>query len=317
MTDLFKLPSVASSQSYSPKNEPQKSISNSAAILPKDSQDSLELSSKLGEQVPTNSKTKKLFVGLGAIASTVVFGIVAVKQKKVPALEEAQKVFKDVFMRNDITLTETKQILENYKNISKIKDKEEYIRAIFKEAKKNYGFGDVEMPLNVLGKMRKSARVETMGGAHVSIDKGVDISLRSESPINAVHHELRHIKQHYLAANYSKNDYYEAVFENLYNNGLRDKNGISNSFKSFEDYYKNMSVVVDNCIMNVEKMYGSLTRSNVKPEQYEFAKKCIDNQRKYIDAHLDKPGYLNQFVEKDAYNAGDSIEKLLKKFIQT
>lgn len=320
MVNLLTLPIGGTvSQSYQPQNHllqnvpPYYNFNNSAF-----QKDSVKLSNKtFTSGLKKLSTTQKLLIGLGTLTSAAAMGIAAVRYRKTSALKDAQKVFQDVFMRNDITMAETKHMLQNYKNISKIKDKEEYIRAMFKEAKKNYGFEDADIPLNILEKMERSNGFETMGSAHTALEKGVDISLRSKATdfINTIHHELRHVKQHYISACYSKDEYFKTAFETIYKDGLLDKNSIMHSYKNFDEFYKDMQVVFDDCVIEAEKIYGSLNRANIKPEQYEFAKKCIENQKNYINGHVNPTGYFAQFIEKDAFKAGDSIERVLKKFI--
>ena len=68
-------------------------------------------------------------------------------------INKTQKIFKKVFIRDDISREETVQILNHYKNIGKIKDKEKYIKALFNETKTNYGFAkgslDIRLFLNI------------------------------------------------------------------------------------------------------------------------------------------------------------------------
>ena len=44
-------------------------------------------------------------------------------------------------MNKNISVGEAKVMADRYKDIEKITDKTEYIKAVFEEAKRNYGFG--------------------------------------------------------------------------------------------------------------------------------------------------------------------------------
>ena len=59
----------------------------------------------------------------------------------------------------------------------------------------------------------------------------------------------------------------------------------------------------------------TISVNNVPEKYYEFAQKCIENLKNHIKPEVDMNGYKKQFVEVDAYKAGDSIDKLLSGFI--
>ena len=107
------------------------------------------------------SKQTKTILTLGGIATAIIGTVLAVKgyrshqiTKSLEQIEqkflklqenmpEVQKTFKDVFLREDITEKEALEILNRYKEVEKIRitgTKEEYARALFDEAKRNYGF---------------------------------------------------------------------------------------------------------------------------------------------------------------------------------
>ena len=52
-------------------------------------------------------------------------------------------------MRNDITIEEAQKIANRYKELEKIKDKEEFVKATFEEVKKNFGYGDKPIKLEI------------------------------------------------------------------------------------------------------------------------------------------------------------------------
>ncbi len=118
---------------------------------------------------------------------------------------EVQKTFKDVFLRNDITEKETLEMLNRYKEIEKLGitgTKEEYPKALFNEANKNYGIKLVELIIENFEK-------KTVGGSANHLDNCIKINpnTKKETLVDVVHHELRHVKQSTLVYNYSPETY--------------------------------------------------------------------------------------------------------------
>lgn len=175
--------------------------------------DSVELSKK------TMSKQTKTLLTLGGIATAVIGTILAVKgyrshqiskgleqiEQKFLKLQEnmpeVQKTFKDVFLRGDITEKEALEMLNRYKEVEKIGitgTKEEYARALFDEAKRNYGFENINLRMHY-----DNLRAAHIGGGYApSFDFVSVCSTNSkERLMNIIHHEFRHVKQIFYAVN--------------------------------------------------------------------------------------------------------------------
>ena len=236
------------------------------------------------------SKETKWSIGLGTLVLALIGGVIGIRKYKASYIEKAQKTFQEVFMRDDITKEETIDILKRYIEIEKIKDKEEYAKAIFKEAKKNYGFEKFD---NVSMEFCDKLRGNSIGQALYDGEIRILSATEREQLINSIHHELRHQKQHYYSLNYD----IDITIENY----LIDAEPIFKEFINKE---------------SLEKMWNmKFDKSNVPEKYYEFAQKCIENLKNHIKPDVDINGYKKQFVEADAYKAGDSIDKLLRGFI--
>ena len=178
--------------------------------------DAVEISSKK----KALSNNAKIAIGLGLIG-TIVGGILIHKHfasnklksafksveeidKKFAELEqnlpEVQKKFKEVFLRNDLTEEQTKEILNDYKKVEKLglkSTKEEYVKALFEQAKKNYQIYNPSMKIEINStKMWESAFAGSpMNNEEILITKKGMQQSHSEI-FETIHHELRHAKQH-------------------------------------------------------------------------------------------------------------------------
>ena len=68
------------------------------------------------------SKKQKTWIKIGAVVATVAAVVVTAREI---FIKKAQNVFKEAFLRDDINRKETINILNRYREISKIKDKNE------------------------------------------------------------------------------------------------------------------------------------------------------------------------------------------------
>lgn len=241
--------------------------------------------------------------------------------KKFDALKEnlpmVRDKFQEVFMRDDIDIKETSKMLDRYRNIEKSKitgNKEDYIAALFKEAKKNFGFENVNIPLHINDEIEKNP--ECAGYTKDLMQFGIHIKLNPKkmSHMNIIHHELRHEKQNYLAINYNKEDYIKTSFKAVYERALTNKKDFMHNMiknKTFEEYFDEMKDIAKDDLFQIEKMYGKLDRANLREKDIPFAKKCLDAKHTRVDGKENYKEYKKNFLEKDAFRTGKIMDTLL------
>lgn len=258
----------------------------------------------------TISKQTKTLLALGGIATTVLGtvlafkgyrshqitkGIEKIEQKFIKLQEnlpEVQKTFKEVFLRDDITEKEALEMLNRYKEVEKISitgTKEEYARALFDEAKRNYGFenSNFEFCYRNLDSMHA-------GGATCPGFVNVDISSTNptERFMNIIHHEFRHLKQIFYAVNAEPNGYIQALKESM-------KGTIAEKYlPTIEDILKPFNMVKPD-------------KSKVPNKYKSFVEKVIQGvkERTYCGGEVGQE-YINNINEVDARFAGESMANL-------
>jgi hypothetical protein len=114
-----------------------------------------------------------------------------------------------------------------------------------------------------------------------------------------MHHEMRHIKQHYFELNYDPKTFlhFKEALKTAKENHLGEK--------AAEE-------VFDSCIEDIQSVFNlkSISRDNIPPKLREYAKKCLDGQQNYVPLDVNYDLYYNNFVEVDARFAGESMAKL-------
>lgn len=255
----------------------------------------------------SNKKQKNILIGAGVAlvaAAGLLFGHKLYKSNQIAnALEkieqkfvtlqdnmpEVQKTFKEVFLRGDISEKEAREMLDRYKEIEKLGvtgTKEEYARAIFDEAKRNYGFADSKLTISYedLSSIGQAGNFAP-GFNEVLISSGEPL----ERLMNIIHHEFRHAKQTYYAVNAEPDRYVQAI-----NQGRKSKQRCS-----VEEILKPF---------NMTKPDKTLV-----PEEYKsFVEDVIQatTEQNYNGAEFVGEAYRNNGNEVDARFAGESIAKL-------
>ena len=262
----------------------------------------------------SNKKQKNILIGAGVAlvaAAGLLFGHKLYKSNQIAnALEkieqkfvtlqdnmpEVQKTFKEVFLRGDISEKEAREMLNRYKEIEKLGvtgTKEEYIQAIFEEAKRNFGFKDSKFRLSLeKGKVSKNGKKTAGGAAQLCTRIMVDPSSQIEQIQGIIHHEMRHMKQNYYAVNF-------------------DPQGYKYALRSDSDV-KLSEEVRDDCMLDIKNMFNlkAFSRNNIPAEQINYAEKCLEGSKSYVDGHKNFAAYYNNFKEVDARYAGGLIDKL-------
>ena len=285
--------------------------------------DSFETQSTKNEEL---SNLAKFSIGLGIIA-TGIGGFLLHKnyaakkaietnfKKLENNLPEVQKTFREVFMRNDLTEAETKEILQGYKDIEKIKSKEEYIKAVFEHAKKNYQIHNPDLKINITDVNDFAFGGIPCSNTQVFITK-TGLKEDRKRLFEVIHHELRHAKQHEFM--YHKNPnwsikgeiYHDILIEKYKGESFIDyTQKLAKKFGSGDCHDKIVQEELDkteNMVAIVERIFGKPDINKVPKEYYDYVEKLESEMRTSIP-------YPQRFEEKDAFKAGQTIADLILK----
>lgn len=234
----------------------------------------------IAESLDKNSKELKQKREIEALKKT--------SERLIGNIDEVQKSFQDVFMRKDISQSEALKMIQRYHQIEMIGitgSKEEYINALYEEAKKNFGFED--LPISIRSKSGCIGGNPRMLGF---TDPLGEIIIRSDIPndkiFNTIHHELRHVKQNYYAFNFDAEEFVK----------LSQPKNMEIPKEVFECAY--------NCTPGKE---------NIEEEYMDFAEKSLVSKQGYCAASKDEAGYLSQWCEEDAFRVGNKMESLFRR----
>ena len=289
---------------------------------------------------PTQNKTKKTMLILGGLALAGIGLFFAVKKGQTSRVEKvfaelknepskAQKTFQEVFLREDITEKEALEMVKRYESIWKIKDKKEYIEALFKEVKKNCRLDNTKIKLAF---DLPCDGCTNAGGFYSPADEVISITTRcsKEAIMQIMHHEFRHALQH-RASKYSEQYIKFHALIDLYLTNFSKKNPNYRFFDNPEEDAKLLKQFVEKAkkelkekgypdTKKMKELYTSMKKDLLEnadvfkfPDKYsDWAQKCAESHflSNYIKADESFKKYYEQFSEQDARFAEESIAKL-------
>lgn len=224
-----------------------------------------------------------------------VFNMLTPIQMK--GLTELQQGFKKIFLR-DIDLGETYVMAQRYKDIEKIADRSQYVDAMFKETKNNFGFRNSKIKLELEPAERLGIGVNgAADNAFLSLK--IRENLEREKVAGTIHHEFRHFLQDFFAFNQSPKEYMQAVNKKI---EIMTKGKVKNIWKDLDKFKKWIS----------ENMgIAEPSTANIPSGQKFFTMRCINGTKNYIPAEQNFRAYKRNFLEQDAYETQDRIQTLL------
>ena len=289
------------------------------------SRDTVELSAEKeikNKQKEGLSTGAKWAIGLATSAAAVYGCVVGHRMLTKPSIEKVAKNFSEIF-RRDVSKEEALKITERYKEIFKIKDKDEFIKKCFEQVKKDFGYGGLnvqvgKLPKELLETSRKEGNIlcggyrpltpvfKEMGNGMCKLTALTSEILQvnpnqSRSKLfETIVHEITHLKQHEIAYRTDKKAFFEAIRKNRFL-GL-DRKYIQEYERAFEEVYGPI-------LKNMPK----ITKGT---KEYELGMKYIDGIEKYKSGSsgASYEEYISQLIEKEAHGTQPLANKIYEFF---
>ena len=298
---------------------------NNVVTIPNDKSDTLEISSKKENKTSGMSTGKKILLGVGGIGLAIYASLVIHRAVSRPSLNSLQKDLSEVFKRN-VSKEEIPEMLKKYKEILNIKDEREFCERAFKQVKRDYGYGDINIPL----KLEESAYGMIAGGWHSDGDGFIifyrnliklcggrfDRKTRARL-LDIFFHEFQHAKQ----AEYCIRTNPEKYLEALTNKQSANKNYI-NSIKMALQYETFLKKYAEMFKMSLEDTRAKLTKDLpvIEEKGYTSLPEYVDLLNKDAKATQEKMNaYFGKFEkfkpDSEEYKQGEKYIENIKNYI--
>ena len=254
---------------------------------------------------------KNIFFGLGILAVTGFATLYAIKKSQVKNVKNLQKTFQEIFFNDSITEKEAMAIKSRYLELSKIKDKNDYTRALFKEMKKDFGLENSNLSLEF-------SNIKGAGGGYSLKSHKIIITPDAHrcSMLETMCHEFRHAKQMEFAANLDS----QLATQNIDNEILRKKimtitdKYIDKGIKSVDVNDELINKIKQEAIdETLAERFGNLSPENIPQSQKQIAEKVLESIKNRKEPKKDLIGYWNSFHEKDARKSGSAFDRYINE----
>ena len=294
--------------------------------------DTVELNKNNSNENKKNTAAKNAIIGIGAAAVAIGIGLLSrhatptkiVNKTLDPVdiqfakleqnIKEVQSTFQKIFRRKDLSKKETKEMLNQYKKLERMRlddnvSNEDYIKEVFNTAIKNYNLENANIKLD----LQATSNSES-GGCWQSYINTIKLytDTPKEEAFGPIHHELRHAKQDQEIAECLSEKELENVLKtsvlNQYNNIIMSRQIIDT--KTMEEFENDIwNTDIGETIMNSALQ---LKRKGIvkTADDINYAKKCIDGKCSYTRAVHDMSKYWNNFTEIDARFADITMNEM-------
>lgn len=259
----------------------------------------------------------EILVGAGVLAA----GVFLTKGKLwgKPNLGKVQRNFTEIFGKKNITTEETEKLIQKYREIYNINNKDEFITQAFNQIKKDFGYENTSMRLEISHEKEiNEAGLLNLGRSNV---KRIRIYSEDskENIFNTIAHEFGHMRQdEYMFrvnpekwAQINKDSIFEAVLKNDELKKIHDK-----SPQEFNDIILKLN---NEELKVLETNFGHLPKFKEDSSEYIQVKKYFKAKSSYTEDKKSPINYYFNALERNAKRIGNLMQEVVSyiKFTPT
>lgn len=247
----------------------------------------------------------KMLIGAGAVAAGIILTKGKLWGKEKPAsFEKIQQNLAEIFERKDLTKEEAESLLQKYKEIYNIKDKNEFIQQAFNQVKKDLGYENTPIEVVIRDKIIK----EDKGRITLASYNPQNIKIYAKRPkeeiLGRLMHEFKHMKQ----------------FESMFRGDSKRCAQIFIDFykilkdpslkKIYDENPKAFEEVVEELLA---KYFGHLPKFERNSMEYAQTEKYFEAWKNYNkDSKNGYKDYANNLFEQEAKHIGGLMQEVAK-----
>lgn len=283
--------------------------------------DSCSFTSKKQNESFLEKHWGKLILGAGAIALAAVLtkGKLWGKEKTV-ALEKVQHNLAEIFDKKNLSKDETETMLKKYKEIFKIKDKNEFINKAFNQIKNDFGYENIPYELEIKKEpMINNDGSHFTGGSYIEkmfvYEKDSKIEI-----LDTISHEFKHLRQR----EYMFRTNPEAVLENLKEFHYKSIDLMPKAKQMMEENPKIcQELILKKCnkkLKVLEDYFGHLQKYEKGSPEYSQGEKYLKAERESNNQYIERMKglkvqnnvYQNNLLEQEAWNNGKLMQEVAR-----
>lgn len=268
----------------------------------------------------TSGKKKENFLQkhLGKIllsATVITAGVFLTKGRlwnKSVSFEKIQKNLIELLHKKELSKEETNAILKKYKEIYRIKDKKQYITELFEQVKKDFGYSNKNIFLELKDEKMEFTDIfkhKGVGGFQPGTGKmHFNTALNKKEIFISMFHEFTHVKQHEIA--FRTIGAKERTFQKYINEVKETDPKMYNKNKN--EVIRLVKNKINKIFEKKKLIYGDLPKFKEGSAEAILGKKYIDAGLNYIQAEDNVKKYKNNLLEQGAYKTEPLAKEILK-----
>ena len=305
---------------------------------------------------PTKDKTSKkgslstgakIGIGIGILGTiALIIGTLVKKPsqtKEVITPKSIRENFSTIF-KKDFSENEIKIMTENYKQIFKIDNVDDFSKKIFEQIKKDSGNEKVNLEFIInkcspgMGRHGEFSPTDARVVLDVECTNNIISNHDKKRVFSCLIHEFQHVRQGNMAYNvdpvrFSKcmtadfdiDSCIKILEQHLKRNpckvaelgGEKAVKEAIQGLKRKDPKYVNLHCVISpeekvKYIKNIRKMFGTAKQYEISSNDYKMGIKYLENFENYIASAIDSTKYGQQIVEKEAYEAQYIANEILR-----
>ena len=263
---------------------------------------------KVKNATPKKDNKKPWLLWGSLLAGAVLLGTASVLSFKayhqIEAMKQIPKNLEHVFGRS-YSKEESLQAVKTYQDLLKIEDQNTFIEKAFHQVKKDFGYEDLSLKLDIVDKPIEQ-KGDALKGAGGLLEDTVTIYKQKnrEDILNTIAHELNHLRQYeYMSrADLLESSFYEGWFNKLKHRSKenpKDVKDVRESAQEIRELY--------------EELFKPLKRPKIKTNTPDYQKVFAYAESAKEHANQSKEVYQKNWFEQDACQVGTAM----KEFIET
>lgn len=240
---------------------------------------------------------------------------------KNPALRNKfREQFKNLYHKESISEEELDQLISKYRKLVFLEG-DDFITATYYQIKNDYGFGDIDMHLNI-NEMKADKNGNNLYGGYYAIkshqtpnnskvhastmdiskdSEAIGIHINKKEMSDSIAHEFTHMYQDQIMFRTDPKRFKETYIEKLKKQVEAEKLSVT------ED---DIRAQADRVCTIFKNYYGDNPKIQQGTKEYEYAEQCFPWASRYVNA--DKELYQESFLENDARKKGAIMQNIIE-----
>lgn len=220
------------------------------------------------------------------------------------SFEKNQKKLAEIFGKENLTKEEAEELIQKYKEIYKIEDKNEFAKQAFNQMKKDFGYENtnIELKINNDNIMQNLIKNHGMVAGGFQFLNRITINSKNHKNIilRNLAHEFNHMRQTEYMFRTDKDRYIKCITKLLIEFDPKIKNMYNENQEEFNKSIENF----------LNDMFNSPSKFEKDSPKYIQGQKYFEANSTYLNDKKNLKDYQNNLLEKESSDIGKLMQEV-------